>query len=153
MTQWKFLCTRWQVIIIGLWSNDFMGVRIQFLIHTLWIVLLVPWEPLSLLVVSLTLVNGSHHWPVIKQLSSMFHFNMSIHVLDFVLWLSRVGAQDPGLISQKLRLWGEMIHSWLYTWFFRQMAVPIPWIYFIWSLSRMVASILRIHAHDLFLDG
>ena len=27
---------------------------------------MVPWESLTSMVISLTLVNGSHHWPVIK---------------------------------------------------------------------------------------
>jgi len=60
-------------------------------IHIPWIVLIVPWGPLSLLVVSLGLVSSSHHWLVIKRLSSMFDVNTSIHMLWYVLWLGRVG--------------------------------------------------------------
>ena len=111
-----------------------MSVQLQLTFHISWIVLVVPWEPLTLWVVSLALVNGSHHWLVIKWFSSMFDFNTSIHMLEFVLWSGGVGAQDPGLQSQKSRLQRVMSHSWLYTWFLRRMAAPMPWIYFIWSL-------------------
>ena len=46
----------------------------------------IPWEPLALLVVSLALVNGFHHWPVIKRFSIMLDLSTSIHMLGFVLW-------------------------------------------------------------------
>ena len=96
-----------------------MGARLEFLIHTLWIVLLVPSKPLSLLAVSLALVNGSHHWPVIKRLSSVFNFDTYIHMLEFVLWLGRVGALDPGLRLQKSWLRGDVTWSCLYTCLFQ----------------------------------
>ena len=111
-----------------------MGVQLQLTVQILWIVLVVPWEPLTLWVVSLALLNDSHHWTIIKWFSIMFNFNTSIHMLEFVLWSGGVGAQDPGLQSQKSRLQWVMSHSWLYTWFLRRMAAPMPWIYFIWSL-------------------
>jgi len=66
-------------------------------IHIQWIVLIVPWGPLSLLVVSLTLVNNLHHWLVIEWLYSMFDINTSIFMQGFVPWSGCVGAQDPGL--------------------------------------------------------
>ena len=52
--------------IIDLQSNDYVKCSIAnnlFTLHGLYWVL---WEPLSLLVVSLILVNSSHHWLVIK---------------------------------------------------------------------------------------
>ena len=120
--------------------------------------------------VSLALVNGSYHCPVIKWFSNMFDFNTSIHMLEFVLWSDGVGAQDAGIWSQKSRLRGVMSHSWLYTWFFRQMAMTIPWVILFWSslygwlrpycgsisydpFIQMAASMPRIHSHDHFLDG
>jgi len=80
-------------------------------IHIPWIVLIVPWGPLSLLVVSLALVNSSHHRLVIKKISSMFDINTSIHMLEFVLLSGRVGAQDPWLRLQKSRFQGGV--TWL----------------------------------------
>ena len=65
-------------------------------IHILWIVLLVPWDAFSLLVVSLALVNGSHHWPVIEWLYSMFDINTFIHMLGFVLWSGRLECNTLG---------------------------------------------------------
>ena len=80
-------------------------------IHILWIVLIVPWWPLSLLVISLALVNSLHHWLVIKWLSSMFDVSTSIHMLESVLLSGRVGPQDPGLGSQKVQVvkWCDMV--------------------------------------------
>lgn len=53
----------------------------------------VPWEPLALSVVSLALVNGLHHRPIIKRFSIMLNFSTSIHMLEFVLW--SVGFKTP----------------------------------------------------------
>ena len=64
----------------------------------------------------------------------MFYFNTSIHMMEFVLWLGGVGVKYPRLRLEKSRLWGVISHSWLYTWFFRRIAAPMPSIYFIWSL-------------------
>lgn len=88
------------------WVFDF-----SFCIHIPWIVLIVPWGPLSLLVVSLTLVNSLHHWLVIKWLSSMFDINTSIRMLESILWSDHVGAQDPGLRLQKFQVakWCDMV--------------------------------------------
>ena len=76
---------------------------------------IVPWEPLSLLVVSLIPVNGPHHWPVIRWFSSMFDFNTFLHMLGFVRWSGRDGVQDPESCLFWLRLHGVICHSWLYT--------------------------------------
>ena len=80
-------------------------------IHIQWIVLIVPWGPLSLLVVSLAIVNSSHHWLVIKRLSSMFDVNTSIHILGSILWSGHVWAQDLGLRLQKVQVakWCDMV--------------------------------------------
>ena len=63
---------------------------------------------MSLLVVYIVLVNSLRHWLVIKKFSSMFDVNTSIHMLEFVLLSSRVGAQDPGLRFKKSRLQGDV---------------------------------------------
>ena len=84
----------------------------------------VPWEPLALLVVSLALVNGFHHWPVIKRLSIMLDFNTYVRMLEFVLW--SVGFQDPELRLHMFGLHGlvrDYIHDSLmdgcdHTWVF-----------------------------------
>ena len=83
--QWKFLRIRWKVHNIGLRSSDSMGVRHQITIHIPWIVPIVPWEPLSLLMVSLMPINKFHHWLVIRWLYCMFDFNSHIHMLELVL--------------------------------------------------------------------
>ena len=69
---------------------------ISSFIHILWTMFPVPWEPLSLLVVYLALVNGSHHWLVIKWLLSMFDFNTFIRMLEFVLWSGRLECKTLG---------------------------------------------------------
>lgn len=86
-------------------------------LHTLWIILMVPWEPLTLLVVSLMLVNCLHHWSVIKQFSSMLDLSTSIHILEIVLW--SVGIQDPIITLHKFGLSGlvcDSIHDSLIGW-------------------------------------
>lgn len=106
-------------------------------IHILWFVLLVPWEPLSLLVVSLALVNGPHHWPVIKRLSSMFDFNTSIHMFGFVLWLGCVGVQDRGLRLQKSRLQGDVTWSCWYTCLSQMDGCDHTMSCYMWSFSLL----------------
>jgi len=45
----------------------------------------------------------------------MFDFTKSIHMLEFVLWLGCVGAEDLGLRSQKSRLQGvDSIHGYIH---------------------------------------
>jgi len=86
------------------------------LIHTPRIVPIVPWGPLSLLVVPLVSVNSFHHWLVIRRCSCMFDFSSCIHMLGFVLCSSRDGAQDPGSLSVVIQvaiLWMIMIITWL----------------------------------------
>ena len=81
-------------------ASDRMILRvfdISSFIHTPWIVPVVPWGPLSLLVVSLASVNSFHYWLVIRRCSCMFDFRSQIHMLELVLCLGRDGAQDPGL--------------------------------------------------------
>ena len=117
MPQWQVLRTWWHACIIGLQSGDSTNVWLQIILHTLWILLEVPWEPLTLLVVPLTLVNGLHHWPVLKKFSSMIEFNTSIHILEIVLW--SVGIQDPGLRLHEFGLRGlvrDYIHDSLIRW-------------------------------------
>lgn len=104
-----------------------------------WIVLLVPWEPLSLLVVSLTLVNGPHNWPVIKRLSNMFNFNTSIHMLEFLLWLGHVGAQEPGLKLQKSRLQGDVTWWCWYTFLSHMDGWNHTMSCYMWSFSLLDA--------------
>jgi len=76
---------------------------------------LVPWDPLSLLVVSLIPINGPHHWSILRWFSSMFDFNIFIHILEFILRLGWDGAQDPESCLIWLRLCGLICYSWLYT--------------------------------------
>jgi len=85
MPQWQVLHTRRHAYIIGLRSGDSMSVRLQIILHTLWIVLVVPLEPLTLLVVSLMLINSLHHWLVIKRFSTMLDFGTFIRMLEIVL--------------------------------------------------------------------
>ena len=53
MPQWQVLRIQWQVYIIDLRLDDSTSVQLQLHYSHSWIVLIVPWEPLSLLVVSL----------------------------------------------------------------------------------------------------
>lgn len=75
-------------------------------------------------------------------------------MLEFILWSSRVGAQDSRIRSQKSRLRGVMSHSWLYTWFFRRMAATMPWVSF-WSFSVEWLWSYRgsFHFYSLYVDG
>ncbi len=70
--------------------------NISSFIHIPWTMLRVPWGPFSLLVVSLTLVNGSHHWLVIKRIPSMFDFYKFIFMLGFVLWSGHLERKTLG---------------------------------------------------------
>ena len=57
----------WQwAYIIDLWSDDSMDVRLQLIYSHSSKCTRVPWESLTLMVISLALVNGLHHWSVIK---------------------------------------------------------------------------------------
>ena len=76
----------------------------------------VPWEPLALLVVSLALVNGLHHRPVIKRFSFMLDFSTSIPMLEFVLWLVGFKTQNSnytcsGCVDWFVITW--IIDGWL----------------------------------------
>lgn len=155
MPHWQVLCIWWQVYIIDLRSKDSISVRLQLHYSHSWIVLIVPWEPLSLLAVSLMHVNSLHHWLIIRWFSIMFNFNTSIHMLEFIHWLGRDGVQDPGFCLIKSRLPGVMSYSWLYTCFplygwLRPYHGSIYMILFIW----MAVTIPWIHTRDPFyLDG
>ena len=63
---------------------------------------------------SLTSVNGFHHWLLIRRCSCMFDFISHICMLRFVLCSGRDGAQDPGLflinIQAASSLWIIMIY-------------------------------------------
>ena len=99
MPQWQVLRIRREVFIIGLRSSDSAGVRRQLIYSHAVDCALVPWGPLSLLVVSLASVNSFHHWLVIRRCSCMFDFSSHIHMLELVLCSGRDGAQDPGILS------------------------------------------------------
>ena len=64
-------------------------------IHTSYIVLEIPWEPFSLLMVSLMLANGSYHWLVIKWSLPCLTMRHSLAWLDSY-YRSRDGDQGPG---------------------------------------------------------
>ena len=146
------------------WVFDFSSC-----IHISWIVLIVPWGPLSLLVVSLALVNILHHWLVIKQLSSMFDVNRSIHMLRSVVWLGHVGAQDPD--SDHIGLGCKVVwHGlWWYACIFQMVGCDQTMSYHMWSFSllggcdhtlvSLWSSLTEgcahtwIHLHDHSLDG
>lgn len=104
-----------QVYIIDLLLNDSTGVHLRLHYSHSWIVLIVPWEPLSLLVVSLIYVNVLHYSQVIRWFSIMFEFNTFICMLEFRDWWGRDGAQDPGFCLIESRLHGVMSYTWLYT--------------------------------------
>lgn len=75
---------------------------------------IVPWEPLSLWLVPLVLVNSSHQWPVIRWFSSMFNCDTFTHMLEFILWSSQDAVEDTESCLIWLRLRGVMCYSWLY---------------------------------------
>lgn len=73
------------------WVFDFSSS-----IHILWIMLIVPWGPLSLSLVSIALVNSLHqYWLVIKRLSSMSNVNTFIHMLGSLLWSGLCWSARP----------------------------------------------------------
>jgi len=77
----------------------------------------VPWGPLSLLVVPLVPINGPHHWPVIRWFYSIFDFDTFIRMLEFIIWSCWDGAQDLESCLIWLKLCGVVFYSWLYTCF------------------------------------
>ena len=81
MPQWKVLCIRCKVFIIGLQLDDSAGVWRQLIVHIPWIVPIVPWEPSSLNHLSLASVNGFHYRLVIRWCSCMFNFSSHICML------------------------------------------------------------------------
>ena len=60
----------------------------------------VPWESLTLMVISLALVNGSHHWPVIKLFLPCLNLDHCNH-MDRILPCGR-GDEDPGYLFKVL---------------------------------------------------
>ena len=56
----------------------------------------VPWESLILMVISLALVNGSHHWPVIKWFLPFLTSEHCNHMDRIVLCGRR--DEDPGYL-------------------------------------------------------
>lgn len=130
-----------------------MGVWLKIHYSHLWIVLIVPWEPLSLLVASLFPVNSLQNWPVIKWFYIIFDFDTCIHMLEFVHLSGRDKTQDPVFYLIKSRFHGVMSYSWLYTSFplygwLRPYHGSIYMILFI----RMDATIPWIHTHDPFIQ-
>ena len=107
-------------------ASDRMILRVfdtSSLIHTLQIVPIVPWGPLSLLVVPLASVNSFHYWLVIRRSSCMFDFNSYIHMLELVLLFGSRWSARPWILSvgiQAMILW--IIVTWLIHW----MAVTMP---------------------------
>jgi len=55
----------------------------------------VPWGSLSLLVIPLALVNGSHHWPVIKRPLSMFDIEEIFTWIDLYIEWGSDEFEDP----------------------------------------------------------
>ena len=60
-------------------------VQPQHIYSHLLVCTLVPWFPLWLSVGDLASVNGIHQWPVIRQWTSMFDLDTSIHIVGLVL--------------------------------------------------------------------
>ena len=72
------------------------GVRRQVLYSRHVNCTAVPWGSLSLLVIPLALVNGLHHWPVIKRCLSMFDFSVILTWIDLYLEWRSNEFEDPG---------------------------------------------------------
>ena len=72
------------------------GVRCQVLYSHHVNCTAVPWGSLSLSVIPLALVNGLHHWPVIKRCLSMFDFSAILTWIDLYLEWRSNEFEDPG---------------------------------------------------------
>ena len=62
----RFSCSRHRFTSLTFDRQNRLGVRHQDIYSHSVDCTRVPWESLTLMVISLALVNGSHHWPVIK---------------------------------------------------------------------------------------
>jgi hypothetical protein len=60
---------------------------------------IVPWESLTLMVISLALVNGIHQTGN-QVVSTMFDFDTCNHMVRFVLWATRLKTLDIIFVIQ-----------------------------------------------------
>ena len=67
----------------------------------------------------------------------MFNVNTSTHMLGFVLWSGRVGAQGSGLRLKKSRLWSDVTRLWWYTCLFQMDGCDHTMSYHMWSFSLL----------------
>ena len=75
-------------------------VRLQLIYSHSWDCTRVPWESLKSMVISLALVNGSHHWPVIKWFLPCSTSNHCNH-MDRII-LCRRWDEDPRYVFKAL---------------------------------------------------
>ena len=90
----RFSCSRHRFTSLTFDQKIPLGVRHRIFYSHSVDCTRVPWESLTLMVISLTLVNGSHHWLVIKWIlpcSNSYHCN---HMDRIVLCGRR--DKDPG---------------------------------------------------------
>ena len=66
-----------------------------------------PWESLTFMVISLTLVNGSHHWPVIKWFLPCSTSNHCNHMDRIVLCGRR--DEDSGCLFKVLIAFPQVV--------------------------------------------
>ena len=121
------------------------------LIHTPWIVPIVPWGPLSLLVVPLTSVNSFHYWLVIRRCSCMFDFSSRIRMLGLVLFSGRIDSRPRTQLTYVWAAWiGFIIITWLVNgWLRPYLSLPgwlRPYLHYHYGLiSWVAASITQTH--------
>ena len=97
----RFSCFRNRFTSLTFDRNIPLGVRHQNIYSHLVDCTRVPWESLTLMVISLALVNGSHHWPIIKwflQCSTSDHCNH----MDRIILCGRQD-EDPGHLFKSVQ--------------------------------------------------
>ena len=99
----------------------------------------VPWESLTSMLISLALVNGSHHWPVIKWFLPCSTWD-HCHDVDRIVLCGRWG-KDPSCLLESThiflsRLWWSILYE-VPTWIQICMVMVVLKFVFIWHRSTV----------------
>ena len=110
--------------------NISSSVRLQVLYSHSMVCTEIPWESLTSMVISLALVNSSHHWLVIKWFLPCPTSRHCNHMVRFVSL--RVRLEDPGLSDIFTQVAMEFVLShitWIHLCIGHGYVIISSWIY------------------------
>ena len=108
----RFSCSQHRFTSLTFDRQNRLGVRHQDIYSHLVDGTRVPWESLTLMVISLALVNGSHHWPVIKWFLPCLTSDHCNHMDRIVLCGRR--DEDPGYLFKRAHCFSQGCDGVLY---------------------------------------